>query len=88
VATSVLNAVGLGDADRGARMASLGGASLIVIGWWLLSTRAVPLPRLLGGVGASARAAGDNESPADAMARIGGVGRFSRTRDRNPLRLR
>jgi hypothetical protein len=88
VADSVLNVVGLGDADRGARMASLGGASLIVIGWWLLSTRAVPLPRLLGGVGAGVRAEGNDEPSAKVMARIGGVGRFARARAGNALRLR
>ena len=89
VANSVLNAVGLGDADRGARMASLGGASLIVIGWWLLSTRAVPLPRLLGGVGAGTRAAGEGGEPPEKLtARIGGVGRFARARAGNALKLR
>lgn len=88
VAENVLNVVGLGDADRGARMASLGGASLIVIGWWLLSTRAVPLPRLLGGVAAGARASQAADPPEKALARIGGVGRFARTRAANPLKLR
>jgi hypothetical protein len=88
VAENVLNVVGLGDADRGARMASLGGASLIIVGWWLLSTRTVPLPRLLGGVGAGVRASGDDEEAAKGLARIGGVGRFARTRAGNPLKLR
>ena len=87
VADSVLNVVGLGDADRGARMASLGGASLIVIGWWLLSTRAVPLPRLLGGVGAGIRS--EEHEPSERVeAHVGGVGRFARTRASSPLRLR
>jgi hypothetical protein len=95
VADNVLNVVGLGDPDRGARAAALGGASLIVVGWWLLSTQAVPLPRLLGGVGAGTRAAGaagaapvDEPSEKKPLARIGGVGRFARNRAGNALKLR
>jgi hypothetical protein len=93
VADNVLNVVGLGDPDRGARAAALGGASLIVVGWWLLSTQAVPLPRLLGGVGAGARAASaadvvDEPSEKKPIARIGGVGRFARNRAGNALKLR
>jgi hypothetical protein len=48
VANSVLNVAGLGDPDRGERAVALAGASALVIGWWLLSTRALPMPRLLG----------------------------------------
>lgn len=84
VADNVLNVVGLGDPDRGARAAALGGASLIVVGWWLLSTQSVPLPRLLGGVGAGARSTEEPSNPG----RAGGVGRFARRRVGNAVRLR
>lgn len=85
VADNVLNVVGLGDPDRGARAAALGGASLIVVGWWLLSTRAVPMPRLLG---AMAAGGATEERPADPTTRIGGVGRFARKRATTALKLR
>ncbi|MEY2423134.1 MAG: hypothetical protein QOI95_3201 [Acidimicrobiaceae bacterium] len=91
VADNVLNVVGLGDPDRGARAAALGGASLLVVGWWLLSTQSVRVPRLLGGVGtagAGAAAAAADEAPPDKTSRIGGVGRFARTRGGNALKLR
>jgi hypothetical protein len=85
IANSALNIVGLGDPDRGERAAALGGASAIVVGWWLLSTQAVPTPRLLGGLrGAPAEDGGRKEPPA----RMGGVGRFARRRDKNALSLR
>jgi hypothetical protein len=85
--------VGLGDPDRGARAAALGGASAIVIGWWLLSTRAVRMPQLLGalaGAGGAGGAAGtaDDEPRSDPKTRIGGVGRFAKTRTSNANRLR
>jgi hypothetical protein len=90
VADNVLNVVGLGDPDRGARAAALGGASLIVVGWWLLSTQSVRVPRLLGGVGTGSAAAA--AAAADALpektSRIGGVGRFARTRAGTALKLR
>jgi hypothetical protein len=86
VADNVLNVVGLGDPDRGARAAALGGASLIVVGWWLLSTQSVRVPRLLGGVGTGAAAAAD--AVPDKPTRVGGVGRFARTRVTNALKLR
>jgi hypothetical protein len=85
VADNVLNVVGLGDPDRGARAAALGGASLIVVGWWWLSTQSVRLPRLLGGVGGAA-VAGDLS--AEKTVRMGGVGRFARSRVTNALKLR
>ena len=85
LATTVLNLAGLGDPDRGARAAALGGASLIVVGWWLLSTRIAPMPRLLG---ALAGGGATKAEPRDATTRVGGVGRFSRTRDANPKALR
>jgi hypothetical protein len=86
IANAVLNAAGLGDPDRGERAAALGGASLIVIGWWLLSTQSVRMPRLLGGVGAAV-VTGDDAAP-QITSRMGGVARFSRKRDRNALALR
>jgi hypothetical protein len=92
IANTALNIVGLGDPDRGERAAALGGASAIVIGWWLLSTQAVPMPKLLGGMNASGAAApvdgGDDDGAKKAPSRVGGVGRFSRTRDHNALKLR
>jgi hypothetical protein len=86
IANNVLKLAGLGDPDRGARAASLGGASVIVVGWWLLSTQSVRLPRLLGGMG-GAVATDDDAIPATST-RMGGVARFARKRDRNPLKLR
>jgi len=79
VADNLLKVAGLGDPDRGERALALGGASLIVVGWWQLSTRAVPMPRLLGGLTPS--------TPAE-ESRIGGVGRFARSRTANPNLLR
>lgn len=84
VADSVLNVAGLGDPDRGARAVALAGASAIVVGWWLLSTRAVRTPRLLGAM------AGGGEEAVDAPAKlhIAGVGRFARGRTTPPRHLR
>jgi hypothetical protein len=86
IANNVLKLAGLGDPDRGARAAALGGASVIVIGWWLLSTQSVRVPRLLGGMG-GAVAVGDVPEP-EKTDRMGGVARFARKRDRNALALR
>jgi len=84
LASSVLNVAGLGDPDRGARALALGGASLIVVGWWLTSTRALPMPRLLGSL-AGAGADRDSSKPDELVA---GVGRFARKRDRPARALR
>ena len=82
IASSILNAAGLGDPDRGERAMALGGASLIVVGWWLLSSRAVPAPTLIGALSGAAKP----ERPEPT--RTGGIGRFARTRSRKPLTLR
>lgn len=86
VAQTVLRAAGFGDPDRGARMAALSGASLIIVGWWLLSSRRVRMPQLIGALGAGGGMVVD--VPMAAMARTGGVGRFSRVRERNARALR
>jgi hypothetical protein len=86
IANNVLKLAGLGDPDRGARAAALGGASVIVVGWWLLSTQSVRVPRLLGGMG-GAVAGGDDTAP-EKTERMGGVARFARKRDRNSVALR
>jgi hypothetical protein len=86
VANRVLKIAGLGDPDRGARAFALGGASAIVIGWWLTATRAAPAPRLLGALaGGGASADTNDRGPAP---RVGGIGRFARTRAANPRGLR
>jgi hypothetical protein len=85
VARTALNLVGFGDPDRGARMAALTGASAIVIGWWLLSTRAVRMPQLLGAMAGGAGASAPAPEP---VTRVGGVGRFAKTRTDNARRLR
>jgi hypothetical protein len=87
VTTNVLKLAGLGDPDRGARMAALSGASAIVVGWWMLSTRAVRTPRLLGAL-AGAGAGADAAVPSEPAVRVAGVGRFARARTTSPRRLR
>lgn len=87
VANTALNLVGFGDPDRGARMAALSGASAIVIGWWLLSTRAVRTPRLLGALAGGGAHAAAGASP-EPTVRVAGVGRFARTRTTSARRLR
>lgn len=87
LATNVLNVAGLGDPDRGERAAALAGASAIVIGWWLLSTRTTRLPQLLGALGGGRVAPVDGE-PASPKAHVGGVGRFARNRTTSARRLR
>ena len=89
LATNVLNAAGLGDPDRGERAVALAGASAIVVGWWLLSTRAVPMPRLLGALGGGrVAAAGADGDPPAPPTHVGGVGRFAKTRTTNARRIR
>lgn len=83
IASSILNVAGIGDPDRGERAMALGGASLIVVGWWLLSSRAMPAPTLIG---ALSGAATTTERPQPS--RTGGIGRFARARTRKPLTLR
>jgi hypothetical protein len=83
LANSVVAAVGFGDPDRGARAAALGGASLIVVGWWLLTSQPMRMPRLLG-----AMAAPPSDGQADSALRVGGVGRFARAREGAASRLR
>jgi hypothetical protein len=85
VANTVLKVAGLGDPDRGERAAALGGASAIVVGWWLLSTRATRMPQLLGALSGAGAAV---EVLPDPKSRIGGVGRFARRRSTNPSALR
>jgi len=83
VADAVLNVAGLGDPDRGERAVALAGASAIVVGWWLLSTRAVRMPRLLGAM------AGGGEAVATApKVHVAGVGRFARGRTSAARHLR
>lgn len=84
VAQAVLELAGFGDPDRGERMGALGGSSMIVIGWWLLSSRRVRLPRLVGAPDGTGAGVADGA----AAVRTGGVGRFARARDRNPRALR
>jgi hypothetical protein len=84
LANDVIAAVGFGDPDRGARAAALGGASLIVVGWWLLTSQPTRMPRLLG---AMAGATADGQ-PAGPALRVGGVGRFARAREGTATRLR
>lgn len=85
VAQQVFDAAGLGDPDRGERMAALFGSSAILVGWWLLSSRRARTPQLVGAlVGGGAVV----DSAAEATGRVGGVGRFARTRERNARALR
>jgi hypothetical protein len=84
LANDVVAAVGFGDPDRGARAAALGGASLIVVGWWLLTSQPMRMPRLLGAMAGPASGA----SPAEPQERVGGVGRFARYREGTASRLR
>jgi hypothetical protein len=83
----VLKLAGFGDPDRGERAFALGGASAIVIGWWLTATRTAPAPRLLGALAGSGPAPEDGARRAPAP-RVGGIGRFSRTRAGKPFGLR
>lgn len=86
IVQTALRIGGLGDPDRGERMASLAGASAIVIGWWLLSSRRSRMPRLVGSlVGGSAV---DETGQAGAVTRAGGIGRFARTRGGTAKALR
>lgn len=85
VADNLLNVAGFGDPDRGERALALGGASLIVVGWWLLSTRMVPMPRLLVGMGG---ATPETVTPPREKTRVGGVGRFAKPRGADPNLLR
>jgi hypothetical protein len=85
VADSVLKVAGLGDPDRGERAVALSGASALVVGWWLLSTRATRMPHLLGALAGGGAAA---DVVPDTKTRIGGVGRFARKRTTNPSALR
>ena len=87
LANNVLNVAGLGDPDRGERAVALAGASAIVIGWWLLSTRAVRMPQLLGALGGGRVETLDNERVAP-KTHVGGVGRFARNRITTARRLR
>jgi len=87
VATNVLNVAGLCDPDRGERAVALAGASAIVIGWWLLSTRATRLPQLLGALGGG-RVAAVDAAPIAPKVHVGGVGRFARKRTTSARRLR
>jgi hypothetical protein len=82
---AVLKVAGLGDPDRGERAAALGGASAIVVGWWLLSTRATRMPQLLGALSGGGEVA---DVVPDTKTRVGGVGRFARKRNTNPSALR
>ena len=89
VANGVLKVAGFGDPDRGERAVALAGASAIVVGWWLLSTRAVPMPRLLGAMGGGRTAGvGDDDEPPKPKSHLGGVGRFARARTSTAKRLR
>jgi len=85
VAPSIVHAVG-GDADRGERVLSLTGASLLLVGWWLLSSRRTRLPRRIGSL-AGGTTAGAAAAPA-ASARTVGIGRFARPRDGTASALR
>lgn len=85
VADAVLSAAGFGDPDRGARAAALAGASALVIGWWLLSTRTAPMPRLLG---ALAGAGADADRQSALASPVGGIGRFRRAREGDARSLR
>ena len=87
LANNVLNVAGLGDPDRGERAVALAAASAIVIGWWLLSTRAVRMPQLLGALGGGRVETLDNERVAP-KTHVGGVGRFARNRITTARRLR
>ncbi|MEN3272658.1 MAG: hypothetical protein V7636_1419 [Actinomycetota bacterium] len=80
VAPSLLDAVG-GDADRGERVLSLTGASLLLVGWWLLSTRRTRGPRRVGGLSAEAAV------PVAAVRTVG-IGRFARPREGTASALR
>ncbi|MEA3019497.1 MAG: hypothetical protein QOI47_1021 [Actinomycetota bacterium] len=85
IAQTGLQVPGLGDPDHGERMAALVGSSAIIIGWWLLSSRRSRVPRL---VGALAGGGVMTDAPVVATSRMGGVGRFARTRERSARALR
>jgi hypothetical protein len=88
LATSVLNVAGLGDPDRGERAAALAGASAIVVGWWLLSTRTVRAPALLGALAGGGASAVDAPAGPARTTFLGGVGRFAKERDTASRSLR
>jgi len=81
VVPSVLNPLG-GDADRGERVASLTGASLLLVGWWLLSTRRARLPQRVGALAVGGVAT------VDVPTRTVGIGRFARPREGTASALR
>ena len=72
-APTLVHVVG-GDADRGERVLACTGASLLIVGWWLLSTRRTRPPRRVGAL------AGGAVAPL-AATRTVGIGRFARPRD-------
>jgi hypothetical protein len=72
-----------GDADRGERVLSLSGASLLLVGWWLLSSRRTRPPRRVGALGGAGAAA----APIEATRTVG-IGRFARPRDGTASALR
>lgn len=78
VAPSVVRA--LGDADRGERVLSLTGASLLLVGWWLLSSRRTRAPRRVGALG--------GEGVVAVETRTLGIGRFARPREGTANALR
>jgi hypothetical protein len=82
----VLRVVGLGDVDRGQRAFALGGASAIVVGWWLAASRTAPSPRLLGALSGGGDAVIDR--PRVRATRVAGIGRFERSRADKPRSLR
>ena len=71
-----------GDADRGERVLSLSGASLLLVGWWLLSTRRTRAPRRVGAL------AGGATTATVAPVRTVGIGRFARQREGTASALR
>ena len=87
LANNVLNVAGLGDPDRGERAVALAGASAIVVGWWLLSTRATRMPQLLGALGGG-RVEAVGSEPVAPRGHVGGVGRFAKARSTSARRLR
>jgi hypothetical protein len=70
-----------GDADRGERVLAFGGASLLLVGWWLLSTRRTRPPRRVGAL------AGGSVAPVEAVRTVG-IGRFARPREGTASALR
>jgi hypothetical protein len=80
VAPGLVHAIG-GDADRGERVLSLTGASLLLVGWWLLSSRRTRAPQRVGALG------GEAAAPV-AEIRTLGIGRFARPREGTANALR